>query len=99
MGRDEPKNGTVYLHQNLAKQDHLNKWNNLSTKVFFIQLLDLYKEMLLVRMGNARNINVVIFILQGTFTFLIVFFFNKKALKRSLTKFFRNASVFFLLYA
>lgn len=80
MGRDEPKNGTVYLHQNLVKQDHLNKWNNLSTKVFFIQLLDLYKEMLLVRMGNARNINVVIFILQGTFTFLIVFFLIKKPL-------------------
>lgn len=39
MGRDEPKNGTVYLHQNLAKQDHLNKWNNLSTKVFFYSIV------------------------------------------------------------
>lgn len=54
MVQDKPESETVPQHQNKAEIDHINKWNNLSQRLF-IKLWDLYEELLLVQMENARG--------------------------------------------
>lgn len=59
MEQAQPESESVLRHQNVTELDHKMKNN---TPGSFIKLLDLFEELLSVRMEKARGNNVMIFI-------------------------------------